>query len=260
MTAITATITAASPVPNVQIDITIDTPATVTGWTVYRDTAAGSVAVWIGSTSSGAMSLVDYTCPLAVPVTYRLVVTRNPYAQESVSAAPVTITGAVGCFLTDPASGKTLSVNLMEWPERTHRARQTFVDVLNRSDPIGLSDVHATPSGDWLLYTATAAALAALKEVLLTVAGVTVLRTQPTSSIPSVTVVVGEVSERRYTNVGTDQRRLIDVAIQEIAPIPGSASPLPSTLLGLSTVDGSTLGSLSQFRATLLQLSQVPTG
>ena len=149
MTAIVATITPASPVPVVTLNVTIDNPANVVAWTIYRISAADArLPVWLGSTSSGAYTLTDATAPLGVPVTYELSVVYAT-SSTSVTSAPVTITGTAGCYLTDPASGRTVSVTVVSWPERERAARQAKLDVLGRPDPVVLSDVHATPAGTW---------------------------------------------------------------------------------------------------------------
>src|SRR5262245_12055739 len=102
MTAIVATLTPASPVPVITLNVTIDNPAQVVAWTIYRISAADArLPVWLGSTSSGAYSLTDRTAPLGIPVTYELSVVYQS-TSATVSSAPVTITGTTGCYLTDP--------------------------------------------------------------------------------------------------------------------------------------------------------------
>ena len=260
MTAIVATVTAASPVPVVTLTVTIDNPAQVVGWTIYRVSSVDArLPVWLGATSSGAYTLVDHTAPLGVPVTYELAVV---YATSSttVTSAPVTLTGTAGCFLTDPASGTTLAVTLVSWPEREREPRQAALEVPGSPDPVVLSDVHTSPAGDWRFYTATDAATTALVG-LLTAQAVAILRTEPGSSIPNTTASIGKIAEVRYSGKGGDQRRWIDVGIQEIAPLPATALPLDATLGGLAVYHGiTTLAQLALLRPTLLQLSQIPVG
>ena len=260
MTAIVAAVTAASPVPTVTLTVTIDTPANVVAWTIYRISAVDArLPVWLGSTSSGAYTLVDHTAPLGVPVTYELAVV---YAASSttVTSAPVTITGTTGCYLTDTASGVTLRVTLVTWPAREREPRQAALEVLGRADPVVLSDVHSTPAGQWRFHTTTDADTDALTD-LLTAQAIAILRTQPGTSIPNVTASVGKVNEVRVGDRGDDQRRWIDVDIQEIAPLPATALPLDATLGGLAVYDGiTTLAQLALVRPTLLQLSQIPVG
>jgi hypothetical protein len=260
VTAIVATLTPAAPVPVVTLNVTIDNPAQVVGWTIYRISAVDArLPVWLGATSSGAYSLVDRTAPLGIPVTYELSVV---YAASStvVSSAPVTITDTVGCFVTNPAGGTTLPVTLVSWPDREQEPRQSALEVLGRPDPVVLSDVHSTPAGQWTFYTATDVDTAALK-ALLTGSAVAILRTQPGTSIPNTTAAVGKVNERRYSGKGGDQRRFVEVDIQEIAPLPATALPLDATLGGLAVYNGiSTLAQLALLRPTLQQLSEIPTG
>ena len=256
--AVAASVIASDPIPVISVDVTISDAATVRSWTVARNAAGAVVPLYYSAGSSGAYTLIDPAAPLGVPVTYTLTVTYLDYTALSVTSAAVTITGTIGCYLTNPA-GTTLPVVLASWPARESDPRQAVLTVLNRPDPVGVTDVHSTPSGQWTFFTATDAGTAALLALLKETA-VAMLRTQPGSSIATVTALVGKVSERRYSDSGADQRRYVDVAIQEIAPVPATGLPLAATLQGLSTYDGDTLGELSMLRPTLQQLSQIPTG
>lgn len=258
MTTITATITAADPIPVVTVGVEITNPGAVTSWEVTRESAGIAVSLWLGTTSSGAMSFVDFTAPLGVPCTYRVTVTYADFTSGAASTT-ATITGTIGCYLTDPATATTIRVELASWPNRRRDARRTLVRVLARRDPVALSDVHDTPAGVWTFVTRTDAATAALVD-LLTDVGIVVLRTQPGSSIATVTASVGDVNEGRYSGAGGDQRRVITAEIQEIAPLPGTTLPLDATLAGLAVYDGDTLAELAQLRPTLLALSQIITG
>lgn len=257
--AIVATLTPGTPVATVQLSVTIDNPQSVVGWTIYRMSAVdAALPVWLGTTSSGAMSVTDYTAPLSIPVTYRLTVV---YATSTVSAdsAPVTIT-ATGCYLTNPAAGTTVAVQLVSWPERDREPRQSVLAVAARPDPVVLSDVHNTPTGTWTFGTDTDAQTAALIAVL-TGRAIAVLRTQPGSSIPGVTASVGKISEIRRSGRGGDPRRFVNVELQEIAPLPATALPLNATLGGLAVYNGiTTLAELALLRPTLQQLSEIPCG
>jgi hypothetical protein len=253
-----ATVIAGTP-PTVQVDTLVGNPETVTGWTVTRDVPGDSAPIWIGTTHSGAMSFVDVTPPLAVPITYRLNLRYADGHSITVAAAPVTVTGTTSCFVTDPLSGGTVAVEIARWPVRRRDPRRAVLTVLGRADPVVVSDVHSTPSGTVTFLTRTDQATAALMSVL-TASGFVVIRTQPgTSMPPMVTVSVGEIAETRYTGTSGDQRRLNEVAVQEIADLPATAQPLGADLEGLSTL-GATLLDLSLLRPTLRQLSMIETG
>lgn len=258
-TVINAAVIAGPVVPRIQIDVTVDSPATVIGWDVTRVAAGGTVQIYLGTTSSGAFTLIDDTAPLGVEVVYRLQVTYSNYTTAAATSTAVTITGTAGCFLTNPRTGITVPIELYTWPQRKRDPRQAILEVMGRADPVGLVDVHTTAAGTWTIATATDAGRDQLT-TLLTTGAVVLLRTQPTASIPAVTALVGAVTERRVTGTGGDQRRYHDIAIQEIAPPPATAFPLASTLGGLAVYDGDTLGELSQLRSTLQQLSQIVTG
>lgn len=261
MTTLTATVLAADPVPHVRLDLTIDNADQVLRWSITRDAPGESVSVYLGGPNTSALSIVDDTAPLGVPVVYHLSVVY-PTSTVYVDAGPVSITGTTGCYLTNPASGVTLRVEISTWPSRKRDARQAVLAVLDRPDPIGLTDRHSTPAGVWTLISRSDAYSADLT-ALLTDQAVVILRTQPDSSIVSCTALVGDIDERRYSDSGADQRRLFDVAVQEIAPLPATAFPLNATLGGLAvygTPPIATLTDLANLRPTLVQLSQIETG
>lgn len=254
-----ATVIAGNPIPVVQVDTFINSIGTVARWEVTRDQANQSTPLYIGTNLNQAVSFVDTTCPLGVPVTYRLTITYANATTAVVLSNAVTITGTTGCYLTVPATGTTVAVTLAAWNDRKASARRSLLPVLGRADPVALSDVHSTPAGAWTLYTATDTDTLALLAVLNALGGVLVLRTQPGSSIPPVTVSVGDVTETRFSGAGGDQRRWIQVEIQEIAELPATATQTTSTLGGLATLAGPTLTALAAFRPTQLQLSMVAT-
>jgi hypothetical protein len=254
-----ATIIPGDPIPVVQVDTHINSLQTVAQWEVSRDQANGSAPLYIGTSLNQDISFVDTTCPLGVPVTYRLTITYANATNAVVLSNPVTLTGTTGCFLTVPANGTTVAVTLAAWKDRKASARRSLLSVLGRADPVALSDVHSTPAGTWTLYTDTDAQTLALLAVLNTIGGVVVLRTQPGSSIPSVTASVGDITETRFTGAGGDQRRWIQVEVQEIAQLPATATQTTATLGGLATIAGPTLTALAALRPTQLQLSMVPT-
>jgi hypothetical protein len=252
-----ATVIPGSPVPVVQVDTYIGNIGNVATWSVARDQPGDSAPIFIGSRLSEAVSFIDELAPLGVPITYRLIITYLDGSAVAVSSNTVMITGTAGCYLSNPATGAVLRVTLASWPDRARAARRALLSVLGRADPVALSDVHATPAGRWTLYTTSDADTVALV-ALLTAGAIVVLRTQPGSSIVSCTASVGDVTETRYSAFGGDQRRWVKVEIQEIEPLPATALPLPATLGGLADL-GATLADLNALRATLLQLSMIPT-
>lgn len=259
MSTILATKVAAVPLPTIQIDLTITTTGTVTAWSVTRDAgAAGLVVIRSGTTPApAALSIIDAEAPIERAMTYVLTVARGA-AQEVTRSNAVTITGTVGCYVSDPYSAQAMAAEILSWPDRAYAARSAVLVVLGRPDPIVLSDVHSYASGKWTLITRTDAATAQLKSIIMA-SGFVQLRTQPTSSIPSVYAAVLDVVESRYSGDGADQRRLTGVELQEIAPLPASARDLGSTLNGLSK-QAATLTALAALRPSLLQVSQMRVG
>lgn len=256
-----ATVKAADPVPQVQLDVWIGNPASVGSWVVERITPDEVVPIRIQTGPGAAETFIDYLAPVGVPLTYRLTVTyTNPATSPySVSTEPIVITGTEGCYVTNPATGATLRVTLATWPQQTYAERQAVLEVLARPDPVVLSDVHSTAAGEWTFYTTTDAQRRALLD-LLRAQRIVVLRTQPTSSIDTVTAAVGKIVERRFSGYGGDQRRWIEVEHQVIASLPAITLPWPATLDGLHRQVPGTLADLNGLRPTLLQLSMVETG
>jgi hypothetical protein len=253
---IVATVVADSPIAHVQINLTVTLPAK--SYTVSRVGPGGPVPIWYSTPAKPAESINDYVAPLNTPVTYRLqVIDNNGSYRVPVDTAAVTVTGT-GCYLTQPSTGRTLAVTLVAWPDRTWKARQAVLEVEARADPVVLGDVHTSPTGTWRYATETDDDTDELTD-LLTAQRVVVLRTQPSSSIKSVTVAVLDIAERRRGSTGADQRRWIDVEQQEIGTLPGLALPINATLGGLNTLVPGTLLDLSNLRPTLLGISQVPT-
>lgn len=215
------------PLPYVQIDCWIGDPETVTSWSISREAPdappESSVVVWIGTTSSGGITVIDNETPLGQSVRYRLDITRTGGVQTFFYSAYVRIDGTRGCFLTDTASGQTVAVEVQAWPNRKRNPRQAVLEVLNRADPIVISDVHTWPAGTWTFLTRNEADLDRTMNVLL--AGrLVLLRTQPGSSLRTTYAAVGAVDEGRlYPGDGSSWYRLTSVDIQEIAPIPATA-------------------------------------
>jgi hypothetical protein len=241
----------------VQLDIVItDAAASVKGWTLTRNDPARAAVVWTGTSAVLAASVVDYTAPFNVPVTYTLTVLLTSGATSVVVSNAVTVPG-FDCWLTNPVDGTSLSVMLVTWPTRLWEPRTGILDVLNRADPVALIDEHRTPAGVWNLYTSTDIESDALTAMLRARSPIS-LRVGPGRSVKSVTVIVGRFGEQRYTDAGDDERRMFAVEVQEVLQVPG-VLPLGATLGGLSTLVPGTLADLAAFRPTLLAISQVPT-
>ncbi|MFI6688913.1 hypothetical protein [Streptomyces sp. NPDC050485] len=225
-----ATVTPDQPVPHIQIDAWIGDAGTVTAWQIERVAPQGggdqNVPIYLGDKSSGAISIEDHEAPLGQTVIYRLTITRKNGTVQIIESSPILIDGTRGCFLTDTTSAATVAVTLRAWAERTSKARQSVLTVLNRPDPVVLSDIHTIPEGKWVFLTRTQAELEALYGVLL--AGrLVLLRTQPDSAIRTTYAAVGDITESRlYPELGDAWERLVEVEVQEVAPIPATARAL----------------------------------
>jgi hypothetical protein len=222
-----ATVVPADPVPLIQVDTWIGDQDNVVLWTIERQCRDAvpdlNTVIWQRRTHPGAQSIEDREAPFGVPVTYRLAVTFRDSTKASATSEPVVITGTRGCVLTSTMTGQTIPIALKSWDEREREARQSVMAVMNRPDPVVVSDVHSTASGTWVILTYTRADLDNLYTVLLG-ARLVLLRSQPGSSIRSVYAAVGTITEARlYVEDGAAEHRLVSVAVQEVAPIPATA-------------------------------------
>lgn len=230
-------------------------PIPVKGWRIFRMTPDPEHEVRYGTSSSGAASFEDRLPPYGVPIQYRLEVEWGDGHTFEALSNVVVISHVRGCWLSDPYRVETISVTLQAWPERLREARRSVMAVLGRADPVTISDVHLSPRGSWTFYTSTEQQLAALLNILGG-AQVVYLRTQLGASIATVFASVGDIAERRWSGRGGDQRRLTEVAVQEVRHIPAQAADLQASLEKLAELAG-TLRGLHRLRLTLMQLSRI---
>lgn len=226
----------------------------VTSVSVYRSTATDYTLIYTATSATSATELLlltDDEAPLGIPITYTLIAVYSTGVTLSASAA-TQLDGTTGCWLTDVVTGVTIGIELQAWPTRDRTARQSVLLVSGRSDPIVLSDVHTTPAGTWTILTRTAEQRLRVITTL-TASRYVRLRTQPSSDITACWAAVGDISEERLTGTGGDTRRLISVAIQEIAPLPATLRLL-ATLEALSE-QADSLAELATLAPTLLDLA-----
>lgn len=250
-----ATVIPADPLPYIQVDAFIGAPETVAAWRLWRITDSGNQLIQIGDSITASGSWEDHEAPLNTDIVYRLEVDYTDGSHYTTDSAPVSITGTRGCFLTDIMTGRTVATEVQAWPSRVFEARQSVLGIINRPDPVVLSDQHLEPSGTWTLLTRSDADTAALLSVLRG-SRMVLLRTQPTSSVASVYAAVGTISENRYTGAGWDARRLTTVQVQEMSPVPATARTLGTTLQDLADARP-TLAELAELRPNLLALSRM---
>ncbi|WP_194922937.1 hypothetical protein [Catenulispora pinisilvae] len=212
--------------PMVVLDVWIGSPDTVASWTITRSAPNAeptlSTVIYATDAFPNGNSVEDHECPLGVPVTYVLDVTRKNGTVDHVESNAVMLSGTRGCWLTSTVTGVCVPVTVVSWDTRKRSARVAYLAVAGRPDPVALSDAHLWPSGTWVLRTGTREALDALTAVLLT--RLVLLRTQPASSLRTVYASVGDVSETRaYPGDGSNWVMAVQADVQEVAPIPATA-------------------------------------
>jgi hypothetical protein len=219
--------------PYAQVDTWSGRPDDITSWTVTRNVPAvpvsDRVVIYQGTTHPGAFSIEDDEAPFGVPISYTFTVTYTNGTRASWSSNSVTLTGGTGfggCWVTDPAAGRSLRVTIAEWTTRDFAARQSVLAVMNRPDPIVLSDVHTWASGDIVLITATQADLTTLRAIL-NGSRIILIRSWAGSSIEAAYMAVGDYSESRiYATDPYAWDRSVSIAYQEIRPVPVTARDL----------------------------------
>lgn len=237
--------------PYVLLTATIDGGPWATA-SISRYGAGAPVEIWYSTKVTALELLDDRQAPFGLPITYKLTLTPKTGAPVVVESNAVQV-DTIGCWLSDQATGLVGRVEVQDWPERTRAARRAILEVLGRPDPIAVHDVHTWPAGTATFLTRDPGSLDLLIRIL-TGSGVVLLRTQAASSLVTVYASVGDITERRISVSGQDWRRLVDVDIQEVAPLPAGARVSVPTLQVLHDKVPTTLDDIHGRWKTLLEI------
>lgn len=231
--------------PYVQIDTFSGKPEEVTSWSITRHCpdvpVMDGVTIYEGTSYSGSMSLEDTEAPWGEQVWYTWTVTYADGTSETFTSNSVVLTGPHdfgGCWITDPSSGATMRITIQEWTEREREARQSILAVMNRADPVVLSDVHTWPSSEIIFITTTEYDLKQARSILYG-SRMILVRSWAGSSIETAYLAVGNVTEARlYPYDASAWHRSITVAAQDIRPLPATAGDLQTSWLDLYSAFG----------------------
>lgn len=200
--------------------------------------------------------ITDAEFPFGIPVSYRATV-ESLYVGASLASDNATyeLTGGK-VALSDAITGNAAEVVITAWPTRT-RSRQTSSFIVN-----GRTVVVAGPLGTGAseieFFTETDSARDNFLELMETAtAGVIQIRQSGPYSGVDCYVAVQSVTEDRWSQDGTDQRRLWTLSVVEVDPWSDAYETLGTTLQDVADAYfGLTLADLAGDYGSLLDLAQ----
>lgn len=247
---------------------------TVTGLTlgnaiaVYRSVGGVWTALRGGSSDSvtdTAFVVIDAELPFGVPVTYVAVV--NGLTQYATSAATHTLPGGK-VALSDAITGDSAEVIITAAGDRTYSKDSARFRVAGRN--IVVSSEFGQAEGNYELLVQTTTARDGLLALLTgATEGIVQIR-QPGTSVTTgdtydgvdAYLAVDAISERRWSQDGSDPRRLITISFAEVDGWSAALEAVGYTLLdianylGYSTADLQDLADFMGPSATLLGIAQ----
>lgn len=235
---------------------------TVTGltvgqyFTVYRVVGAEKTPLRgadLTQATDTSMLVTDAELPFGTPYRYRLEVDGG-----SVLTGPVENYELVGgkVALTDAITGQAAEVVVTAWPSLT-RERQSSRFVVNGRNVVVSGPLTAAQS-DLELFTETASARDNLLSLLANAtAGTVQIRSPGGYTGVDAYLAVLSVEEKRYSQDGTDDRRLWGLSVVETDPWAPGYRARGTTLQDIADAyTGLTLADLDADFATLLDLAQ----
>jgi hypothetical protein len=222
---------------------------------VYRVVSGERTAVRAGSSDAvtdPSFLVVDAELPFGVPVSYLAVVEG-----VEITTAAVTYTLAGGkVAVTDAITGLAAEVVILAAPERAYDPRSTTFRVGGRN----LAVIGATAgfTGSIELYVETTSSRENLLELLAgATEGVVQIRQPGAYDGVDCHVAVLGVTERRWSQDGTDQRRVVALEVLEVEPWADTLAAATYTYADLEALyTGLTYANLAAGYATYLALAQ----
>lgn len=236
------------------------TGLTVTGTAdavdVYREVGGERTAIRAGSTSAvtdTAFLVLDAELPFGIPVTYVAVV--NGSTEYSTSATTYTLSGGK-VAISDAINGNAAEVFILAWDERT-RTRQATVFKVGGRNVVVAGDLGMF-EGDIELYTEVTSSFENLMDTLAE-ATETIVQIRQGGGYDGVDAYVSVlgVSDRRWSQDGSDQRRRIVLNVAEVESWASALEARGFTYQDLeNTYTGLTYTNLQADYATYLDLAQ----
>jgi hypothetical protein len=193
----------------------------------WRQVRGGKVGL-----SGGAFvrTVDDYEFAAGQANTYRIRVLSTPENVPDVVISTATVTlpaispGVWLKFIVQPALNQ--QVQLIDWSEIARPTRVTLYDVVGRTDPVAVTDVHGSRRVTVTLRT-TGNDEAERLDDALSQGRPLFLHVPATLALPSLYAVAGDYSASRPSK--TTSVRYWQVALIEVSPPPSSAVPPPTT-------------------------------
>jgi hypothetical protein len=198
--------------------------AGTTNWTPVR---GGKVAI---SAGRFVHTVDDYEFASGVANTYRIRAYSTPdSATDIVVASAAVVLSAVLDevwlkFIASPVLNQR--VQLIDWSDISRPSRNAMYDVLGRTDPVAVLDVHGSRRVTVELRTATKAAAAEL-DYALSQGLPLFLHVPETVALPSLYAAAGDITSQRPSK--TTQVQYWSVQLTEVAPPPASIVGAAST-------------------------------
>lgn len=227
------------------------------GDSVYLYRSVAGVRTLVQGASSVAVTdpsflRIDATLPFGVPVSYVAVVNGVEY---TTAAATYTLTGGK-VAVSDAISGLAAEVVIWAWPEKTRNRRATVFQPGGRN--VVVMGRLSLPSADVELYTDAYSSTENLVELLENATqGVVQIRQPGGYEGVDGFYAVTSYRERRYSQDGSDEKRIHILTLVEVDGWAGAFTALGFTYGDLATIyTGLTYANLSADFATYLLLSQ----
>lgn len=234
----------------------------VTGLTIgntiilYRSVGGERAEVRAGyelAVTDSSFLRVDAELPFGVPVTYVAVV--NGTTEYSVGPTTYVLPGGK-VAVSDAILGISAEVVILAWPEKDHSRQASTFRVGGRN--VVVSGALGQFESDVELFVETTSSRDNLAEVLREATESTVQVRQPGGydGVDSYLAILG-INERRFSQDGSDQRRVFAVRVAEVEPWAPTLEARGYTLLDIATAyTGLTLQDLADDYATLLDVAQ----
>jgi len=187
----------------------------------WRQVRGGKVAL-----SAGAFvrTVDDYEFAAGVDNTYRIRVLSTPENVEEVTISSVTVAlpatnpGVWLKFIVQPALNQ--QVQLIDWSEIGRPSRVSLYDVVGRTDPVAVTDVHSSRRITVTLRTSTNDEAERLDDAL-SQGRPLFLHVPDTLALPSMYAVAGDYAAKRPSR--PTAVRFWEIQLIEVSPPPASA-------------------------------------
>lgn len=175
--------------------------------------------------TSAQFTVEDYEAPLETPFSYRADLTESngaPRGNRTSPIATITVPDPSDCWIKDPLQPeRNVLLRASVAPDWSRPIEQTEYRVRNRRNSVILSDVRGGLTGTVQVWTMSDTEREALHFALDT-GDTLLLQFPPDVGIGDAYYAVGDVSENRWSPVGSEPRRIWSLALTQVdAPIGG---------------------------------------